>query len=280
MEIKNIVNLKDYPIDQTGSKEYQDLITKNRDLLDKDGCCVLPNFVLSESLKRMKEEVERNLPKTHWTKDHHNPYFSKDDENLSKDHPKRIFSFRESGYINSDDLEKDSDLNAIYESDEMLKFVSDSLGVYPLYKWADPLGKNPYSIMHENHYFPWHFDGNEFTLSILVQKAEKGGLFEYSPDLRDTNNENFDGVTKVLRGERETVKSLDLKPGDLQIFKGRFSMHRVTKIEGKTSRYIALPTYVKDPHRVNKPEHSKQVYGKALPIHFERNEIKVDGLMD
>ena len=26
MEIKNIVNLKDYPIDQTGSKEYQDLI--------------------------------------------------------------------------------------------------------------------------------------------------------------------------------------------------------------------------------------------------------------
>ena len=64
MEIKNIVNLKDYPIDQTGSKEYQDLITKNRELLDKDGCCVLSNFVLSESLKRMKEEVERNLPKT------------------------------------------------------------------------------------------------------------------------------------------------------------------------------------------------------------------------
>ena len=77
MEIKNIVNLKDYPIDQTGSKEYQDLITKNRKLLDKDGCCVLPNFVLRESLKRMKEEVEKNLPKTHWTKDHHNPYFSK-----------------------------------------------------------------------------------------------------------------------------------------------------------------------------------------------------------
>jgi hypothetical protein len=134
--------------------------------------------------------------------------------------------------------------------------------------------------MHEDHYFPWHFDGNEFTLSILVQKAEKGGLFEYSPDLRNVEDENFNGVTKVLRGERETVKSLDLKPGDLQIFKGRFSMHRVTKIEGKTSRYIALPTYVKDPYRVNKPEHSKQVYGKALPIHFERNDIQVDGLMD
>ncbi|REK49658.1 MAG: hypothetical protein DWQ14_02740 [Proteobacteria bacterium] len=278
--LENIVNLNEYPINQTNSDEYKKLIDKNKKLLDQDGCCVLPNFIKTQSLSKMKEEVERNLNKIHWTKDSHNPYFTKDDPELSKDHPKRIFTFRESGYLNSDDLENNSDLDTLYESEEMLKFVSDSLGVYPLYKWADPLGKNPYSVMHEDHYFPWHFDGNEFTLSILIQKADKGGLFEYSPDLRNENNENFDEVTKVLRGDRKTVKSLDLKPGDLQIFKGRFSMHRVTKVEGKTSRYIALPTYVKDPYRVNKPEHSKQVYGKALPIHFERNNTKVDGLID
>ena len=278
--LENIINLNEYPINQTNSDEYKKLIEKNKKLLDQDGCCVLPNFIKTQSLSKMKEEVERNLNKIHWTKDSHNPYFTKDDPELSKDHPKRIFTFRESGYLNSDDLETNSDLDTLYESEEMLKFVSDSLGVYPLYKWADPLGKNPYSVMHEDHYFPWHFDGNEFTLSILIQKADKGGLFEYSPDLRNENNENFDEVTKVLRGDRKTVKSLDLKPGDLQIFKGRFSMHRVTKVEGKTSRYIALPTYVKDPYRVNKPEHSKQVYGKALPIHFERNNTKVDGLID
>ena len=259
--LENIINLNEYPINQTNSDEYKKLIEK-------------------QSLYKMKEELDRNLNKIHWTKDSHNPYFTKDDPELSKDHPKRIFTFRESGYLNSDDLEANSDLDTLYESDEMLKFVSDSLGVYPLYKWADPLGKNPYSVMHEDHYFPWHFDGNEFTLSILIQKADKGGLFEYSPDLRNENNENFDEVTKVLRGDRKTVKSLDLKPGELQIFKGRFSMHRVTKIEAKTSKYIALPTYVKDPYRVNKPEHSKQVYGKALPIHFERNNTKVDGLID
>ena len=278
--LENIVNLNEYPINQTNSDEYKKLIDKNKKLLDQDGCCVLPNFIKTQSLSKMKEEVERNLNKIHWTKDSHNPYFTKDDPELSKDHPKRIFTFRESGYLNSDDLENNSDLDTLYESEEMLKFVSDSLGVYPLYKWADPLGKNPYSVMHEDHYFPWHFDGNKFTLSILIQKADKSGVLEYSPDLRNENNENFDEVTKVLRGDRKTVKSLDLKPGDLQIFKGRFSMHRVTKVEGKTSRYIALPTYVKDPYRVNKPEHSKQVYGKALPIHFERNNTKVDGLID
>ena len=280
MKLNDIVDLDTYPINQPGNQKYKDIISYNKKLLDNNGCCVLKNFIKEESINRMKQEAERKLNKVHWTKDKHNPYFIKDDETLPKDHPKRIFTVRESGYINSDDLEQNSDLNHLHDSDEMLKFVSDCLGVYPLYKWVDPLGKNPYSIMHSGHYFPWHFDGNEFTLSILVQKSEKGGIFEYSPDLRSKDNENFENVTKVLRGDRGTVKSLDLKPGDLQIFKGRFSMHRVTKIEGKSSRYIALPCYVKDPYRVNKPEHSIQVYGKAMPIHYKRNNIEADGLTD
>jgi len=280
MKLNDIVDLDTYPINQPSNQKYKDIINYNKKLLDNNGCCVLKNFIKEESINRMKQEAERKLNKVYWTKDKHNPYFIKDDETLPKDHPKRIFTVRESGYINSDDLEQNSDLNHLHDSDEMLKFVSDCLGVYPLYKWVDPLGKNPYSIMHSGHYFPWHFDGNEFTLSILVQKSEKGGIFEYSPDLRSKDNENFENVTKVLRGDRGTVKSLDLKPGDLQIFKGRFSMHRVTKIEGKTSRYIALPCYVKDPYRVNKPEHSIQVYGKAMPIHYKRNNIEADGLTD
>jgi len=279
-DIKEIINLEKYPINDIGSLKYKELTNYTRKQLNEDGCCVLPNFIKEDSIKRMKNEAERNLEKVHWTKDSHNPYFTKDDETLSKDHPKRIFTYRESGYLNSDDLEKDSDLNKFYDLEEMLKFTSDSLEVFPLHKWADPLGKNPYSVMHTDHYFPWHFDGNEFTLSILVQKAGKGGLFEYVPDLRNKDNENFEDVTKVLKGNRQKVKSLDLNPGDLQIFKGRFSMHRVTKIEGKISRYIALPCYVKDPLKINKPEHSKQVYGKTLTIHFERENIHGDGLID
>ena len=280
IDINQIINTEKYPINDIGSLKYKELIDYTRKQLNEDGCCVLSNFIRSDSITRMKEEVDRNLNKIYFTSDKHNPYFTKEDKTLYKEHPNRIFTVRQSGYLNSDDLEKESELNRFYDSEETLKFVSDSLEVFPLYTWADPLGKNPYSVMHTDHYFPWHFDGNEFTLSILVQKTEKGGFFEYAPDLRRVDNENFEDVAKVLRGDRGPVKSLDLKPGDLQIFKGRFSMHRVTKIEGKTSRYIALPTYVKDSYRVNRPEHSKQVYGKALPIHFERNNIEVDGLMD
>jgi len=280
IDIKNIINIEKYPINDTGSLKYKELTNYTRKQLNEDGCCVLPNFIRSDSILKMKDEVDRNLTKIYFTSDKHNPYFTKEDKTLHEEHPKRIFTVRQSGYLNSDDLEKDSDLNKFYDLEEMLKFVSDSLEVFPLYTWEDPLGKNPYSVMHTDHYFPWHFDGNEFTLSILVQKAEKGGLFEYAPDIRSKDNENFEEVAKVLKGDRKRVKSLDLQPGDLQIFKGRFSMHRVTKIEGNTSRYIALPCYVKDPLKINKPEHSKQVYGKALPIHFKRENILGDGLID
>jgi len=278
--MKEIINLEIYPINNTGSIKYRELINYTRKQLNEDGCCVLSNFIKSDSIQKMKDEVDKKLSKIYFTSDKHNPYFTKNDKTHPEDHPKRIFSVRQSGYLNSNDLEKDSDLNKFYDLEEMLKFVSDSLEVFPLYKWAAPLGKNPYSVMHTEHYFPWHFDGNEFTLSILVQKAEKGGLFEYAPDLRSKDNENFEDVTKVLKGDRQKVKSLDLNPGDLQIFKGRFSMHRVTKIKGKISRYIALPCYVKDSLKINKPEHSKQVYGKALPIHYERENIQGDGLVD
>ena len=278
--IKEIINLEKYPINEINSAKYRELINYTRNQLNEDGCCLLSDFIKPDSIKRMKEEIDRNLGKIYFTNDKHNPYFTKEDSTLNEKHPKRIFSLRQSGYLNSDDLEKDSDLNKFYDLEEMIKFASDSLEVFPLYKWADPLGKNPYSVMHTDHYFPWHFDGNEFTLSVLIQKAEKGGLFEYVPDIRSKDNENFEEVAKVLKDDRTRVKSLDLKPGDLQIFKGRFSMHRVTKIEGKTSRYIALPCYVKDPLKINKPEHSKQVYGKALPIHFKRENIQGDGLTD
>ena len=87
-----------------------------------------------------------------------------------------------------------------------------------------------------------------------------------------------DGTTKEDAIER--VKQLKLEPGDLQIFKGRFTLHRVTKVEGQKSRYMCIPAYVLDPWRVNTPEHSKAIYGKVLPIHIERNIARSDGLAD
>ena len=57
-------------------------------------------------------------------------------------------------------------------------------------------------------------------------------------------------------------------------------MHRVTRVKGKQNRIIALSSYVTDPYSVNRPLHSEHLYGRAMPIHYERENYRRDGLTD
>ena len=279
--LKIIVDLERYPIQDLNSPKIKETIKKCKNDLDKFSCTTISNFILFESLKIMNAELKKHINEVYMSKESINAYlYSKDDSSLPIDHPKRIFMDRDNGYLNSDLFEKDSEIKFLYVQKELLKFVSACLGVSLIYRWADPLACHAYNVMKPNGILPWHFDSCEFSLSILMQKPEKGGIFEYCPNIREPGNENFEEVKKVLDGDRTRVRQLKLDPGDLQIFKGRFTLHRVTKVEGNRSRYLCIPAYVLDPWRVNTPEHSRAIYGKVLPIHIERNKPRSDGLAD
>ena len=280
ISLSDIVNLNEYPIHDLNSKIYKELTAYCKNELDTIGCCVLSNFVQPNSINKMLNEIDSKRSQIYWSDESHNPYFTKKDSSFPDNHPINSFGDRNNGYLNGDLIPEDSDLNILYHREELKDLVSNCLDIKPLFHWADPLAKNVYNCMDPGNYFPWHFDSNEFTLSILIQKADEGGNFEYVPNLRKPNDENFEGVKRVLDGDRENVRVLELEVGDLQIFKGRYSMHRVSKVEGKTTRYIALPTYTLDGWRVNTPEHARVVYGKVLPIHYERNVERADSLKD
>ncbi|RZV40762.1 MAG: hypothetical protein EX269_17225 [Acidimicrobiales bacterium] len=276
-----VIDLDTYPVHRLESTTRGDLVAETRSQMDAVGCCRLSDFVRPEAIATMLTEATELHDQTYWAEKTHNPYASPADPELPDDHPRNIMQERMSGFINSDLLPEQSLLNRIYNNNVMTHFVWDCLGTdRPIYQWADPLGRNPYGVMETDHYFPWHFDGNEFTVSILVQKAEEGGVFEYVPDIREPSHENFERVRDVMLGSREGVQELDLIPGDLQLFKGRFSLHRVTRIVGPTTRYVALPTYVYDPWRMNRPHHATQYYGRATDAHVARETALVDGLVD
>jgi len=54
--MKEIINLETYPINNTGSIKYRELINYTRKQLNEDGCCVLSNFIKPDSIQRMKDE--------------------------------------------------------------------------------------------------------------------------------------------------------------------------------------------------------------------------------
>ena len=279
--LKTIVDLDQYPIHNLNSPIIKKLIERCKRELEENSCSTISNFILPQSLDVMRSELEKQLDEVYMSKESINPYlYAKDDPSLPKNHPKRNFMNRYNGYLNSDCFQKNSEMKYLYETEELLKFVSACLGVSPIYRWADPLACHAYNVMKPEGVLPWHFDSCEFTLSLMIQKPEKGGVFEYCPNIREPGNEKFDEVKKVLDGDRTRVRQLKLEQGDLQIFKGRFTLHRVTKVEGQKSRYMCIPAYVLDPWRVNTPEHSKAIYGKILPIHIERNQTRSDGLTD
>ena len=62
-DIKEIINLEKYPINDIGSLKYKELTNYTRKQLNEDGCCVLPNFIKPDSIRKMKDEVDRNLSK-------------------------------------------------------------------------------------------------------------------------------------------------------------------------------------------------------------------------
>jgi hypothetical protein len=135
------------------------------------------------------------------------------------------------------------------------------------------------NMAEEGNGFPWHFDTNNYTVTLAIQNADHGGAFEYAPGIRK-GDENFDAVADVLDGTSDRVTVLNLEPGDLQLFKGRYSLHRVAPLRGLTPRFVAIFSYVSEPDMVGAPERVKQLYGRTLPIHHERAGARSDGYLD
>ncbi len=96
----------------------------------------------------------------------------------------------------------------------------------------------------------------------------------------ERGGENFDEVARVLDGTSDKVSILYLEPGDLQLFRGRYSLHRVAPLKGNRRRYVAIFSYVEEPNMVGAPERTKQLYGRVLPIHLERAGQRLDQYMD
>ncbi|NEN96277.1 MAG: hypothetical protein F6K50_12250 [Moorea sp. SIO3I7] len=281
-EASNLVNLDRYPLDRLSSDRGKVLIADCQRQLDDTGCCLLPEFINSEALELFKKESEKLSVHAHYSNMLANVYFSEDDESLPKEHPKRFFFNRTSGFVRADSFPTDSLILQLYNWPAFAPFIQACLKEEKLYKYADPLSYIAFNVIKPGQEFPWHFDNNHVSVTVITQAPEKGGIFEYCHNIRSSHDENHDGVMKVLKGDRTPVTSLNLRPGDLQIFKGRYSLHRVTKVEGSIPRYTAVFSYTKDPQMYSKVYRSLQLYGKALPTHYQldKTDMRTDGLED
>lgn len=273
-----LINLDHFPIHIDGQARDA-LMAQIQNKLADDGCVVLKQFLTPLGVRLVAEEADSVAQYAHRSFNRTNPYFTKDDPALDPDDPRRRFFDRSNAFIPADHFTKDGALRQIHDFPAFDPFIKACLGHEHVYRYADPLADVIVNMAEEGAGFPWHFDTNNFTITLAIQNAEEGGLFEYAPNIRRAG-ENFDEVKNVLDGSSDKIVSLALEPGDLQIFKGRYSLHRVSPLRGNRKRYVAIFSYVEEPNMVGTPERVKQLYGRVLPIHLERAGCRADSFID
>ncbi len=279
IQASDYIDTERYPIAQEGPARDALLAGLRRELA-ANGCAVLKGFVRAGRVPELVAESDRVAALGHRNFNRTNPYFTQDQPDLPPSHPLRRFYDRSNAFVPADNFGADSILRAIYEWPAFAPFVQAALGEERFYRYADPLADVIVNLAEAGNGFPWHFDTNNYTVTLAIQNAESGGDFEYSPHLRTPSDENYAGVEAVLDGDRRLVRTLHLEPGDLQIFKGRYSLHRVTPLGGDRARYVAIFSYVEEPGMVGSPERARQLYGRVLPIHLERAGLRNDTLVD
>ena len=268
-----------YPIDRTGPTR-QAIVERLRRALDRDGCAVLKGFVAAERLGELIGECDRAAVHGHRNFSRTNPYFTQDRPDLPASHPLRRFYGRSNAFVPADNFGPQSILRAIYEWPAFAPFIQAALGERRFYRYADPLADVIVNLAEGGDGFPWHFDTNNFTVTLAIQNAASGGDFQYVPRLRTPTDENYAGVQAVLDNDAASIRTLHLQPGDLQIFKGRHSLHRVTPLAGPRVRYVAIFSFVETEGMVGSPERTRQLYGRVLPVHWERAGLRTDALID
>ena len=273
------IDLIRYPINQPSPARTR-ILESTTQTIAEDGCAVLKGFIRAEAIAALVAECDRVAPFAHRNFGHTNVYFSKDQPDLPTDHPARQFYPRSNAFVPADNLKDDSGLRAIYEWEPFAPFIQEVLSEKLFYRYADPLADVVVNLAEAGGGFPWHFDTNNYTVTLALQNAQEGGVFEYSPHLRTSTDENYAGVSAVLNNDRRLIKSLNLEPGDLQIFKGRYALHRVTPLIGSRTRYVAIFSFADIPDMVGSPERTRQLYGRVLAVHLERAGRRNDQLKD
>ena len=275
---------RDLPPGDARHAAYWQAVETARLGLRSDGCALLKEFVTSAAVRLLNDEITAAKPRTHFSSQVINPYFHTEvNPEFSDDHAVNTFTERSSGFIPGDAWPAVCAMDTLFRAPAVCRLLADCLEIDELHCYDDPLAGLTANILDPGQQFPWHFDTNDFAVTVLVQPADEGGLFEYAPAVRSADDEGFEAVENLLRGGREGVHTLDLQPGDLQIFRGRYSLHRVTRVAAASQpRHAAIFAYTHQPGVIGRVVRTRQLFGRILPEHeeAERRRVREDDLLD
>jgi hypothetical protein len=245
--LAHAIDLERYPIDDLDRLAARTLVGRCREQLGRLGACELEGFLRADAVTDAVRSVRGLQSLAFRTETTHNLEFTGREADLDADDPLRIQVRSAKALLAYDQIQGNSPLRAVYESDLLTRFVGAALGVEPIYRQADEIGALNVMFYGEGDEPGWHVDNADFVVTVMLQPSVSGGAFEYVPMLRRADDPNPDGVRALLTGERAGVRELSPAPGTLALLRGRLSPHRVTRVAGPIPRINAVLSYAAKP---------------------------------
>ena len=266
-----LVDTTAYPIDAVDSDAYRQLVEQCRSDMAAVGCVRLRGFVPAEAVATMAAELD---PLPTFNRCHVlSAWGDPPTDDMAADHIHRR-RFPEDTNVLAGDQLQGSTLRRLYDSDQLTSFLTDALAVPELHRFADPFQCLNVVKIADGGLHTWHYDLSDFVITMLLQKPQVGGEFEFAPFIRGPIipdqvggrdgrvwDERYDDVEQLLAGNWPDTHLLDLEPGDLVMFNGLRSMHRVRAVYGPVARMIAVLSYDTKPGQVSTDEINKRLYG-------------------
>jgi hypothetical protein len=263
-EIADLIDLERYPIDDLGSVRGKALVDAARRGHEADGAANLPGFIRAEAVPLLAAEANALLEKGYRKTKIRTAYYRPPDPDLAADHPRCRLWQEGSLQLADDQIGPETLLRKIYKWDPLTAFVAAVEGYPKLYRMADEFQALNIIAHGEGEALPWHYDVNDFTVTLLLQDAEAGGAFVYASDIRKGDDENYADVERVFAGDNALLRTLPRAAGTLTLFRGRNSLHSVTPVEGARERITAILTYDARPDCVASERGNTYLYGPRV----------------
>jgi hypothetical protein len=246
--ISDLVDLQRYPIADLGASAAQSLLARAHQQLARDSILLLDGFVRPGAVAGMAQEVLAALPKA-YKRDRTIRGISlyKGERPAPPDHAINVPNRSCQSILAADQIPAEGTLRSLYQWQDLTDFIAAVAGVERLYRSADPLASVTATAIGNGDLHGWHFDENDFVVSLLLQEPIAGGQFEVLPNAKTDAGVDFDLCASALAGTVSGVVRPALRAGTLSLFCGRRALHRVSPVVGDRQRLIALFSYDRRP---------------------------------
>lgn len=265
LDARDLIDLEQYPIVDLDAAAGRALVARCREELADDGALSLAGFLAPGITRALAAEARGLTPLAYDIEEEHTVYFAPAESGFAQDHPRRRLLRSFKGGVAYDRFPPGADLRRLYEWEGLKDFIAAVLGEKTLFRHGDPMAALNLNVFREGQNLNWHFDRTDFSVTLSLQSAEAGGEFEYVPSTRTPDDESYDRVARLIDGDAAGIERLAFAPGTLALFRGHYSLHRVTPVRGPRPRLAAALSYVREEGVTFTPYARRLFYGREAP---------------